>query len=66
MSPSSGETGALQYLSVFVVDAERDGGGVQEQPGLLLVHLLPETVHAALTLWCFLCKHTKERLEHGS
>lgn len=42
------------YLSMFVVDAEGDGGGVQEQPRLLLIHLLPQTLHATLTLRCFL------------
>lgn len=46
------------HLSVLVVDAEGDGGGVQQQPGLLLVHLLPQTLHAALTLRCFLNTHT--------
>lgn len=46
---------------MFVVDAKGDGGGVQEQPGLLLVHLLPETLHAALTLRCFLHKDTDRK-----
>lgn len=63
MSPSSGATSALQasdtqttvpHLSVLVVDAEGDGGRVKQQPRLLLVHLLPQTFHAALTLWRFL------------
>lgn len=73
MSPSSGEAHALQllglqsvtegdgqeHLSVFVVDAEGDCGGVQEQPRLLLVHLLPETFHATLTLRRFLDTRTQ-------
>ncbi len=45
------------YLSMFVVDAEGDGGGVQEQPRLLLIHLLPQALHATLTLRCFLNTH---------
>lgn len=50
-----------EYLSVFVVDAEGDGGGMQEQPWLLLVHLLPQTLHAALTLRRFLHTHIKSK-----
>lgn len=50
-------TGGQIYLSMFVVDAEGDGGGVCEQPRLLLIHLLPQTLHAALTLRCFLYTH---------
>lgn len=48
-----------EHLSVFVVDAEGDCGGVQEQPRLLLVHLLPETFHATLTLRRFLDTRTQ-------
>lgn len=62
MPPSSGETCTSRprelqltdYLSMFVVDAEWDGGRVQEEPRLLLIHLLPQTLHASLTLRCFL------------
>lgn len=58
MDAESARTGQTDYLSVLVVDAEGDGGGVQEQPRLLLIHLLPQTLHATLPLWCFLNTHT--------
>lgn len=35
---------------MLVVDAEGNGGRVQEQPRLLLIHLLPQTLHTTLTL----------------
>lgn len=66
MSPSSGKTqtlqlhaseqkkGSAEHLSVFVVNAEGDGGGMQEQPRLLLIHLLPQSLHTTLTLRSFL------------
>lgn len=53
----SDRMGWAEHLSMFVVDAEGDGGGLQEQPRLLLVHLLPQTLHATLTLRCFLNTH---------
>lgn len=56
----SERVGQADHLSMFVVDAEGDGGGVQEQPRLLLVHLLPQTLHATLTLRCFLQTYTKK------
>ncbi len=37
----SGSVGRADHLSMLVVDAEGDGGRVQEQPRLLLIHLLP-------------------------
>lgn len=39
---------------MFVVDAEGNRGRVQEQPRLLLIHLLPQPLHTALTLGCLL------------
>lgn len=51
---SKQKKGSAEHLSVFVVNAEGDGGGMQEQPRLLLIHLLPQSLHTTLTLWCFL------------
>lgn len=56
----SDRMGRADHLSVFVVDAEGDGRGVQEQPRLLLVHLLPQTLDATLTLRRFLQNTNKK------
>ena len=51
--------GQRPYLAVFVVDAEGDGGRVEQQPGLLLIHLLPEALHpTTLALQGLLHTHT--------
>lgn len=39
---------------MFVVDAEGNRGRVQQQPRLLLIHLLPQPLHTALALGCLL------------
>lgn len=61
-----GGMGQEDHLSVFVVNAEGDGGRVQEQPRLLLVHLLPQTLHATLTFGCFLQTHTDKQRDKES
>ena len=35
---------------------------MEQQPGLLLVHLLPQAIHAALSLWRFLHTDTHNHI----